>query len=83
MNHSKCPYCGKPIEVQPYVVHNARSYDKAVLARTECCGKGIQVARSISLVVAPYEGIQTHDDWAVPFNPSKPEDTTTKGWSEP
>ena len=63
MSYVRCPCCGQIIELRPYVEHQARVYQKTVIATTQCCGRLVVVEPVTSLVVTEYHGPRKDDDW--------------------
>ena len=44
------------------------SYHNPVLARTDCCGLGLQLYPKMSYEAVPYTGTKAEDDWGLPLD---------------
>lgn len=65
----ECPHCKGVVEFEPYVEYNVETYGKSVIGRTNCCGKGLRVARVIKFAISPLSEYENPDvdDWGKPL----------------
>lgn len=64
---TKCPHCGKELELVSPAEHNTLIYGKPSVSATACCGFAVRVTRIQTL---RYEACEAkEDDWLVPIKP--------------
>lgn len=61
----KCPYCGNKLQVLPRCYYNAETYRTPVTARTNCCGKLVNIKTVTEFVITKDTSSKTEDDWGL------------------
>lgn len=58
-----CPHCGERLQVKPYAFSNADSYRNIVVAKTDCCGKGVRITPRMTYIIEKASPDIQRDGW--------------------
>lgn len=62
-----CPHCNEELIIADNKERNAETYLQPIMAKAECCGKGVYVIPRVVFSAQKYTGDKKEDEWGDPI----------------